>query len=538
MKAGFGGVAIHTVETYDLAQYLSERQSQLEAAVVRLRPGDCLSTVCETVQLGKVQKLFDLVSDPLAWKRELVSQLQFALQPFRDSPPENPEHLAGLLNVIPAHELNSDELQDVRVLVILQNVLGEDVRKNMAVIEYLQRGTFVGSKTSVMFAVTTHEKQLGPQLAPYLPVLEYASPDLIESSRLIGDVVKQKEPDFSDEDLATLAQACRGMTRRQIENTAALLLRRDDYRDPEQYKQVKIEQAHNDGLFRVLPTDTGNELFGLEGLTDFAAPLLKPLVPGTSSDLRPKGLIFVGPPGSGKTAAATQLARLSQRTLCHVDLGTLRTKWVGETEARVSRMLELVESLSPSVLLLDEIEKSLDGAQSSGETDGGLGSRVLAKFLTWAQDHEEDVVLVATANDITKITDNFPEMLRAERFDAMFMFDLPCTTAREEIWRHYMKRFGVKGSARELAITSDNWTGAEIRACCRISAMRGVPVSEQMSLVPIVYNVASPVVTAVREYASGKFIDAATGKIYSSNKGKKSAPNKTKTRRRVDSSEN
>lgn len=136
-------------------------------------------------------------------------------------------------------------------------------------------------------------------------------------------------------------------------------------------------------------------------------------------------------------------------------------------------------------------------------------------FLDWAQNHEPDVVLAATANNLSVITDNFPEMLRAERFDAMFMFDLPGDKARTSMWDYYIDKFSAKAEdVKRLTARSTNWTGAEIRACCRIASMRGVTCEEQLELIPVIYKVAKDTIDSVRVYANGKFICASTGKLY------------------------
>jgi len=76
-------------------------------------------------------------------------------------------------------------------------------------------------------------------------------------------------------------------------------------------------------------------------------------------------------------------------------------QFVGESEKRLHKALELAQKLAPLVLWIDEIEKAFASASSSGDADAGLSQRLLATLLTWMQDRESGVFLAATSNNIT-----------------------------------------------------------------------------------------------------------------------------------------
>ncbi|NRB82099.1 MAG: AAA family ATPase, partial [Saccharospirillaceae bacterium] len=126
--------------------------------------------------------------------------------------------------------------------------------------------------------------------------------------------------------------------------------------------------------------------------------------------------------------------------------------------------LQLAETLSPSILWVDEIEKGLSGMQSSGSTDGGTTARVLGSFLTWMQEKEKPVFVVATANNIAQLP---PELLRKGRVDEIFFVDLPVEKDRVAILnihlknRHRLDDFS-EDEIKKLAIISQGFTGAEL----------------------------------------------------------------------------
>src|SRR5277367_6267321 len=115
--------------------------------------------------------------------------------------------------------------------------------------------------------------------------------------------------------------------------------------------------------------------------------------------------------------------------LARLDAGSLYDKFVGESEKRLHRALDLAEKLSPVVLWIDEIEKAFASAGTSGDADAGLSQRLLATLLTWMQDRESGVFLAATSNNISALP---PEMLRKGRFDEIFFVDLPNTEIRAQ----------------------------------------------------------------------------------------------------------
>ena len=102
-------------------------------------------------------------------------------------------------------------------------------------------------------------------------------------------------------------------------------------------------------------------------------------------------------------------------------------------------------------------------------------------LLTWMSDHESDVFVVATSNDIGKLP---PELSRAERFDGVWFLDLPSVQQRRGIWHIYLDLFGL--DPKQARPVDADWTGAEIRSCCRLAALLDVPLVEAArNVVPV-----------------------------------------------------
>lgn len=126
----------------------------------------------------------------------------------------------------------------------------------------------------------------------------------------------------------------------------------------------------------------------------------------------PRGALFKGKAGTGKTMAARYLAHTWGVQLYRLDMSATLNKYVGESERNVRAVLDRVSTLAPCVLLIDEIEKLF----SMGE-DAGTSRRILSTLLWWMQENSSRVFTVITSNDV----DSVPvELLRPGRLDEHF----------------------------------------------------------------------------------------------------------------------
>lgn len=176
----------------------------------------------------------------------------------------------------------------------------------------------------------------------------------------------------------------------------------------------------------------------------------------------PKGVLITGVQGCGKSLAARAIAGEWGYELARLDAGALYDKFIGESERRLRKALELAQKLSPLVLWIDEIEKAFAAAGAGADADAGLSQRLVATLLTWMQDRESGVFLAATSNNITALP---PEMMRKGRFDEIFFVDLPGETAREALFALHLKKRGRDAGQFDLAklgAASEGFSGAEI----------------------------------------------------------------------------
>jgi len=145
---------------------------------------------------------------------------------------------------------------------------------------------------------------------------------------------------------------------------------------------------------------------GLEHVTGFVERL-------HAGGSLPRGLLLVGPPGTGKSMVVRLVA--ASLSLPLVSLRNIHEQWVGASERNLERVLMILEALAPVVVWIDEIDQYIGGQRNTGPSaDGGTSERVLARLMEFMGDHsaQRGIVWIGTSNrpDVldTAIEDRFP----------------------------------------------------------------------------------------------------------------------------------
>jgi SpoVK/Ycf46/Vps4 family AAA+-type ATPase len=152
--------------------------------------------------------------------------------------------------------------------------------------------------------------------------------------------------------------------------------------------------------------------------------------------------------------------------LLRLDVGAVFGSLVGESEEQMRKAIALADIVSPCILWIDEMEKAFAGS-SVGAMNSGVATRVFGTFLTWMQEHDTPVFVIATANDVNGLA---PELLA--RFDRVFFLDLPNTAERREIFLIHLERAGIiyperKYNLDTLTHESKGYVGREIERSVR-----------------------------------------------------------------------
>jgi AAA+ superfamily predicted ATPase len=215
-------------------------------------------------------------------------------------------------------------------------------------------------------------------------------------------------------------------------------------------------------------TDLG-EVGGQEGLKTWLRERRKlfQMRDELSAEIVPKGVLFMGIPGCGKSLSVKAAASYFQLPLYRLDMIEIFSGRHGKPEGVFVRACRMMEEMAPAVLWFDEIEMAVTSTDAGGEQ-----GRIFAFFLTWMQEKTRGLFVAATANRIDLLP---AEMIRKGRFDEVFFVDMPVPEEQIEIFKIHLSRRGVDPDRfliTQLLQFTNGWTGAEIEQCVTSAVTR------------------------------------------------------------------
>ena len=295
-------------------------------------------------------------------------------------------------------------------------------------------------ETSNNLILSSHLLPSSEELDDLITILNLPLPKVSELTTLIKKIALNTDSNLNEQDLNKLAIASSGLSETKLKQVTAKALAQRGKISKEDIKEILEEKkqviARSEVLEFFESNSTQNEIGGLKVLKVW----LKQRYRAFSEEARdyglpiPKGVLLVGPQGTGKSLTAKSISQSWSMPLLRLDVGRLFSSLVGSSEARTRDTISRAEAMSPCILWIDEIDKGFGG---DARSDGGTSQRVLASLLTWMAEKESAVFVIATANAIDKLP---AELLRKGRFDEIFFLDLPNSEERLSILDLHLKK--------------------------------------------------------------------------------------------------
>jgi hypothetical protein len=190
----------------------------------------------------------------------------------------------------------------------------------------------------------------------------------------------------------------------------------------------------------------------------------------------PKGVLFHGPPGTGKTAMARALAgtcnKSDRKVAFFMRKGSdVLSKWLGETERQLRLLFDEAKRLAPAIIFFDEID-GLAPVRSARQDY--VHSSVVSTLLAMMDglDTRGQVIVIGATNRIDAID---PALRRPGRFDRELYFPLPSESQRSAILKLELSKFRPPippDEVASLAAATAGFCGADLHALCGEAALR------------------------------------------------------------------
>ncbi len=181
----------------------------------------------------------------------------------------------------------------------------------------------------------------------------------------------------------------------------------------------------------------------------------------------PRGILLVGPSGTGKTAMARALSGEKQIPLIAIDGPQLYSKWLGESERALREVFKKARRAAPCILFFDTIDAV--APKFGGDHVGtDVYQRILSQLLREIDNlHDvKGVILLAATNRPERIE---PALLRSGRFDYVMQFRKPDAAGRSAIMHLCCRRIPLASDVDldEFAQQMEGLTGADIESVCK-----------------------------------------------------------------------
>ena len=356
------------------------------------------------------------------------------------------------------------------VFLIIKNAEDEmKDAKNIALIKKIAETRYSNSDYNFTVIVVTEAETVPKDLEKFTSILDIPNMTKDEIEKYIWNFAKENNVNVDKNDVGEVAISLKGLTKLEIDHVLNMIIESKNNISISGRDIIIREKGQiikKSSILEIIDfKEKIEEIGGLEGLKEWLsskAQVFRRLDEAKKFGVdTPKGVLLVGMPGCGKSLAAKASARLFNVPLLRLDIGRLLGKYVGESEHNMRIALKTAESISPCILWIDEIEKAFAGIdQNGGASD--ITKRLFGQFLTWLQEKENTVFVVATANDITAFP---PEFLRKGRFDEVFFIDFPNEEERERIFEIHLEKRGKMSDdidLKELAEETEGYCGADI----------------------------------------------------------------------------
>ena len=187
-------------------------------------------------------------------------------------------------------------------------------------------------------------------------------------------------------------------------------------------------------------------------------------------------LLFVGPPGTGKTSTARAMSAKLKLPFLEVRLSMITDQYLGETAKNIDRVFDLAKRMSPCILFIDEFDFMAKTRSSDENAALKRAVNSLLKAIDEISLVKHEVLLIGATNH--------PQLLDSaawRRFDDILDFPLPDKEMRHEILKIILSEIEGQFDTEEIAAITEGYSGSDLRLVIRESVLNAL-MTDRMAL--------------------------------------------------------
>jgi len=315
--------------------------------------------------------------------------------------------------------------------------------------------------------------------------LDGALNNFIRAAEIINKLLKSLPPGKQKDEARSLlttalshGERVKAKKRKFLGSKPAKRLKPNNRSKPAEKKSNHMEPMYQRIEEEIVAKSPGVKFSEVKGLRDVKQALFETIImpisrPDIFTGIRapPRGLLFFGPPGNGKTMIAKAVASECNSTFFSISASSLVSKYVGDSEQLMKALFALARERAPSIVFIDEIDAILKSrSENEQESSRRLKTEFLVQFDGVAASSDDARVLVIGATNLPWELDE----AALRRFPKRYEVPLPDIDTRKHLLKSIEKKVKVRISSGEMSKLVEHTKGyscSDIAELCKDAAM-------------------------------------------------------------------